>query len=214
MDLSSEEDEHDQDKELVIPTTMANESNKRTRVPFFPERWFVGGGKKPTTGLCWISFNYQVCLSCIPHNTFSDGCGCARICGSICPMQRNSTDLVGHSILQKMTATPRVMAYGFPIDLVDDHIAMAESTSILCLWQFAKVIMIWWMLLESTQCWWHRHPGWACRRWYPRFTEDPRPEVHEARKLTKASTMINRDRLGRKRLVTSRDELKESLGVL
>jgi hypothetical protein len=55
--------------------------------------------------------------------------------------KKNCTGLLGHSTLQKMTAALRIMAYGIPADLVDDNIAMTESTAIYCLRRFVKVII-------------------------------------------------------------------------
>ena len=52
--------------------------------------------------------------------------------------QRRSCDgLLGHSTIQKVTAALRMMAYGIPVDLIDDHLAMGDSTSIECVKRFA-----------------------------------------------------------------------------
>mgnify|MGYP005832269567 CR=1 FL=1 len=37
---------------------------------------------------------------------------------------------LGHSTFQKVTAALRMLAYGIPADLVDDHLAMGESQAI------------------------------------------------------------------------------------
>ena len=56
--------------------------------------------------------------------------------------QRRSCDnLLGHRTIQKVTAALRMMAYGIPVDLIDDHLAMGESTSIECVKRFAVAIV-------------------------------------------------------------------------
>ena len=51
--------------------------------------------------------------------------------------RRNCAGLLGHSIEQKVTAALRIMAYGVPADYIDVNLAMAESTSIFYVKQFA-----------------------------------------------------------------------------
>ncbi|EMS61217.1 hypothetical protein TRIUR3_16734 [Triticum urartu] len=51
--------------------------------------------------------------------------------------RRNCAGLLGHSIKQKVTSALRIMAYGVPADYIDDNLAMAESTSIFYVKQFA-----------------------------------------------------------------------------
>ena len=51
--------------------------------------------------------------------------------------RRNCAGLLGHSIEQNVTAALRIMAYGVPADYIDDNLAMAESTSIFYVKQFA-----------------------------------------------------------------------------
>ncbi|XP_073359807.1 uncharacterized protein [Aegilops tauschii subsp. strangulata] len=51
--------------------------------------------------------------------------------------RRNCAGLLGHSIEQKVTAALRMMAYGAPANYIDDNLAMAESTSIFYVKQFA-----------------------------------------------------------------------------
>jgi hypothetical protein len=41
--------------------------------------------------------------------------------------RRNACGELGHSTYQKVTAALRMLAYGIPADLVDDHLAMDES---------------------------------------------------------------------------------------
>jgi hypothetical protein len=41
--------------------------------------------------------------------------------------RRNCARELGHSTIQKITATLRMLAYGIPADLIDDHLAMGES---------------------------------------------------------------------------------------
>jgi hypothetical protein len=55
--------------------------------------------------------------------------------------RRNAAGELGHSTYQKVTAALRMMAYGIPADLVDDHLAMGESTAILCVRRFAVAIV-------------------------------------------------------------------------
>jgi hypothetical protein len=42
--------------------------------------------------------------------------------------KRNAAGELGHSTYQKVTAALRMLAYGIPADLIDDHLAMGEST--------------------------------------------------------------------------------------
>jgi hypothetical protein len=46
--------------------------------------------------------------------------------------RRKATGELWHTIYQKMTAALRMLAYDIPADLVDDHLAMGESTAIMC----------------------------------------------------------------------------------
>jgi hypothetical protein len=55
--------------------------------------------------------------------------------------RRNTAGELGHSTYQKVTAALRMLAYGIPDDLIDDHLAMGESTSILCVKRFAVAIV-------------------------------------------------------------------------
>jgi hypothetical protein len=55
--------------------------------------------------------------------------------------RRNAAGELGHSTYQKVTAALRMLAYGIPADLIDDHLAMGESTSILCVKRFALAIV-------------------------------------------------------------------------
>jgi hypothetical protein len=55
--------------------------------------------------------------------------------------RRNCAGLLGHSTEQKVTAALRMMAYGGPADYIDDNLAMAESTSIFYVKQFAKTMV-------------------------------------------------------------------------
>ena len=51
--------------------------------------------------------------------------------------RRNAAGELGHSTFQKVTAALRMLAYGIPADLVDDHLAMGESQAIMCVKRFA-----------------------------------------------------------------------------
>lgn len=55
--------------------------------------------------------------------------------------KRNCTGLLAHSTYQKMTAAMRILCYGVPADLIDDHLAMGESKAIKCLRRFVKAIV-------------------------------------------------------------------------
>ena len=55
--------------------------------------------------------------------------------------RRNCAGVLGHSTYQKVTAALRMMAYGIPADLVDDHLAMSESQSIECVRRFAIAVV-------------------------------------------------------------------------
>lgn len=55
--------------------------------------------------------------------------------------RRNCAGELGHSTYQKVTAALRMMAYGIPADLVDDHLAMGESQAIKCVKRFAVGIV-------------------------------------------------------------------------
>jgi hypothetical protein len=56
--------------------------------------------------------------------------------------RRNAAGELNHSTYQKVTIVLRMLAYGIPADLIDDHLAMGESTSILCVKRFAVAIVI------------------------------------------------------------------------
>jgi hypothetical protein len=55
--------------------------------------------------------------------------------------QRNAADELGARTYQKVTATLHMLAYGIPADLFDDHLAMGESTAIMCVKRFAIEIV-------------------------------------------------------------------------
>jgi hypothetical protein len=55
--------------------------------------------------------------------------------------RRNAAGELGHSTYQKVTAALRMLAYGIPADLVDDHLAMGESTAIMCVKRFVVAIV-------------------------------------------------------------------------
>ena len=55
--------------------------------------------------------------------------------------RRNAVGELGHSTFQKVTAALRMLAYGIPADLVDDHLAMGESQAIMCVKRFAVGIV-------------------------------------------------------------------------
>ena len=55
--------------------------------------------------------------------------------------RRNAAGELWHSTVQKKTAALRMLAYGIPADLVDDHLAMGESQAIMCVKRFAVGIV-------------------------------------------------------------------------
>ncbi|KAI4973986.1 hypothetical protein ZWY2020_041767 [Hordeum vulgare] len=55
--------------------------------------------------------------------------------------RRNVAGELGHSTFLKVTAALRMLAYGIPADLVDDHLAMGESQVIMCVKRFAVGIV-------------------------------------------------------------------------
>ena len=55
--------------------------------------------------------------------------------------RRNAAGELGHSTYQKVIAALRMVAYGIPADLVDDHLAMGESQVIMCVKQFVVGIV-------------------------------------------------------------------------
>ncbi|EMS55541.1 putative glucuronosyltransferase GUT1 [Triticum urartu] len=55
--------------------------------------------------------------------------------------RRNAAGELWHITFQKVTAALHMLAYGIPIDLVDDHLAMGESQAIMCVKCFAIVIV-------------------------------------------------------------------------
>uniref|UniRef100_A0A452ZHD8 Uncharacterized protein n=1 Tax=Aegilops tauschii subsp. strangulata TaxID=200361 RepID=A0A452ZHD8_AEGTS len=55
--------------------------------------------------------------------------------------RRNAARELGHSTFQKVTAALRMLAYGIPADLIDDHLAMGESQAIMCVKRFAVEIV-------------------------------------------------------------------------
>ena len=55
--------------------------------------------------------------------------------------RRNVAGELGHSTYQKVTAALRMLAYGIPADLVDDHLAMGKSQAIMCVKRFSVGIV-------------------------------------------------------------------------
>jgi hypothetical protein len=54
---------------------------------------------------------------------------------------RNATGELGHRTYKKVTAALRMLAYSIPADLIDDNLAMGESTTIMCVKRFAIEIL-------------------------------------------------------------------------
>jgi hypothetical protein len=55
--------------------------------------------------------------------------------------KRNAAGELVHSTYQKVTAALRMLAYGIPADLINDHLAMGESTAIKCVKRFVVAIV-------------------------------------------------------------------------
>jgi hypothetical protein len=55
--------------------------------------------------------------------------------------KRNAAGELGYSTYQKVTAALRMLAYGILADLIDDHLAMGESTAIKCVKRFVVAIV-------------------------------------------------------------------------
>ena len=66
---------------------------------------------------------------------------CVTLHDKFFEQRRNCALVLGHSTYQKVTAALRMMAYGIPADLVDDHLAMSESQSIQCVKRFAVAVV-------------------------------------------------------------------------
>jgi hypothetical protein len=54
---------------------------------------------------------------------------------------RNAAGEFGHSTYQKVTTALRMFAYDIPADLVDDNLAMGDSTAIMCVKRFVVAIV-------------------------------------------------------------------------
>ena len=52
-----------------------------------------------------------------------------------------SPESSGIAPFRKVTTALRMLAYGIPADLVDDHLAMGESQAIMCVKRFAVGIV-------------------------------------------------------------------------
>ena len=55
--------------------------------------------------------------------------------------RRNAAGELGHITFQKVTTALRLLTYGIPADLVDDHLAMGESQAIMCVKRFTVRIV-------------------------------------------------------------------------
>jgi hypothetical protein len=55
--------------------------------------------------------------------------------------KKDYTGTVGFSSLQKCTTAMRMLAYGAPDDIQEDYGGMAESTTIVCLYKFCRVVV-------------------------------------------------------------------------
>ena len=67
--------------------------------------------------------------------------------------RRNAAGELGHSTFQNVTAALRLLAYGIPADLVDDHLVMGESQAIMCVKRFAvRIVSVWPGVFEISRC--------------------------------------------------------------
>ena len=57
-------------------------------------------------------------------------------------MRVDATGKMGLSPLQKCTSVIRMLAYGSPVDVVDEYVRISESTSIECLERFVKGVNV------------------------------------------------------------------------
>jgi hypothetical protein len=55
--------------------------------------------------------------------------------------RRNAAGELGHITYQKVTTALRMLSYGILADLIDDNLAMGESTAIMCVKRFAIAIV-------------------------------------------------------------------------
>jgi hypothetical protein len=55
--------------------------------------------------------------------------------------KKNAAGELGHSTYQKVNAALRMLVYGIPANLIDDHLAMGESTAIKCVKRFVVAIV-------------------------------------------------------------------------
>ena len=55
--------------------------------------------------------------------------------------KRNATRMLGLLSLQKMTATPRILAYGVAADSIDKYVRIGESTAVESLKNFVKTVI-------------------------------------------------------------------------
>ena len=56
-------------------------------------------------------------------------------------LKKDAMGMVGFSSLQKCTAAMRMIAYGAPIDVVDDYLRMSESTIIKSMYRFCRAVI-------------------------------------------------------------------------
>jgi hypothetical protein len=72
---------------------------------------------------------------------FETICECVTKFDRFFEQRRNAAGELGHSSIQKVTTALRMLAYGIPADLVDDHLAMGESQVIKCVKRFVVAIV-------------------------------------------------------------------------
>jgi hypothetical protein len=60
---------------------------------------------------------------------------------TFCDQRRNAAGKLGHSTIEKVTATLHMLAYGITVGLVDDHFAKFESKAIKCIKRFAVAVV-------------------------------------------------------------------------
>ncbi|KAL8483204.1 hypothetical protein ACS0TY_026036 [Phlomoides rotata] len=55
--------------------------------------------------------------------------------------RRNAAGTLGLSTLQKVTAALRILAYGCPVDAIDEYIRIGESTTLECVKRFWRAVV-------------------------------------------------------------------------
>jgi hypothetical protein len=145
------DDEYDIEEEENISMLLVCRANKKTKIGglMFGRQNLWRERTKGHNKLMWSYFN--------ENPTYPESCfwRCFRMSINLLKhfaeevmkfnrffeQQRNAAGELGHSTYQKVTAALRMLAYGIPTNLVDDNLAMGESTVIMCVKRFAIAIV-------------------------------------------------------------------------